>query len=263
MSGGGAVFHDLGNLNISFCTARAEEDIPRQTRIILNALRSLGVQASCSGRNDLEADGRKFSGHAVWRQGAASCHHATLMLKVDRKALEKYLRVSPLKLRSRGVDSVRARVVNLSDRFPSLTVPALCGALKQAAAEEYGLDAEPYPWEERFAGTGRDRLRTLQERFSSWEWTYGRRIPFDLEEETRFSWGGADVQLHVENGRIRDCRCYTDAMDPLWTEEMEAALRGVRLAEEDIRAAFSALPAGTEPRMREDLEKLILKMTGQ
>ena len=104
-SGGGAVFHDLGNLNVSFCVSRADEDIPRQTRVILAALRSLGVQASCSGRNDLEFEGRKFSGHAYYRQGAASCHHATLMLKVDRDALEKYLRVSPLKLSSRGVDA--------------------------------------------------------------------------------------------------------------------------------------------------------------
>ena len=261
LSGGGAVFHDLGNLNISFCTSRQEEDIPRQTRVILNALRSLGVQASCSGRNDLEADGKKFSGHAFYRQGAACCHHATLMLKVDQEALEKYLRVSPLKLRSRGVDSVRARVVNLADRFPALTLPALCAALKRAFSEEYALPADPFPWEERLAKADRDRMRALQARFASWEWTFGRRIPFDLEERARFAWGGVDVQLHVESGHIRACKCYTDAMDPLWTEEMEKALQGVRFAPEDIRAVFASLPAGSEPRMREDMKELLLKMT--
>ena len=260
LSGGGAVFHDAGNLNVSFCVSRPEEDFPRQTRVLLNALRSLGVQASCSGRNDLETDGRKFSGHAFYRQGASSCHHATLMLKVDQEALEKYLCVSPLKLRSRGVDSVRSRVVNLADRFPALTIPALCEAIKQAFGREYALPVELFPWEERLREGGEERLRALHARFASWEWTFGRRIPFDLEEQARFAWGEADLQLHVEGGRIRACRCYTDAMDPLWTGGMEEALRDVRFVPEEIRAVFASLPAGTEPRMREDLEDMLLKM---
>ena len=91
LSGGGAVFHDLGNLNVSFCLSREDEDIPRQTQVILNALQSLGIDASRSGRNDLEVGGRKFSGHAFWREGTRSCHHATLMLKVDQAALENDL----------------------------------------------------------------------------------------------------------------------------------------------------------------------------
>ena len=260
MSGGGAVFHDLGNLNVSFCVSRRDEDIPRQTDIILNALRSLGVQASRSGRNDLELDGKKFSGHASYRQGASCCHHCTLMLKVDREALEKYLRVSPLKLRSRGVDSVRARVANLSDRYPALTLPALREALKQAFSEEYARIAEPFPWEDRFNKEKREKMRELRDRFASWEWTFGRRIPFELEEQARFSWGEADLRLHIENGRIRDCKCYTDAMDPLWTESMEEALRNVRFAADDLRAVFASLPEGTEPRMREDLLKMMIQM---
>ena len=261
LSGGGAVFHDLGNLNISFCVSRPEEDTPRQTRVILNALRSLGVQASCTGRNDLEFDGRKFSGHAFYRQGAACCHHATLMLQVDQAALEKYLCVSPLKLRSRGVDSVRARVVNLADRFPALTVPALRGALAQAFGEEYALSPAPFPWEERLTDALRARRQEMQTRFASWEWTFGRRIPFDLAKQARFPWGGAEMQLCVTGGRIRDCKCYTDALDPLWTEGMERALQGVRFAPQEIRAVFSSLPAGEDPRMREDLEQMLLKMT--
>lgn len=260
-SGGGAVFHDLGNLNVSFCVSRADEDIPRQTRVMLNALRELGVQASAGGRNDLEVGGRKFSGHAYFRRGSASCHHATLMLKVDRDALEKYLRVSPLKLQSRGVDSVRSRVVNLAEQFPALTIPALCGALKRAAAEEYGLPAEPFPWDARLTEADWGMLKELQARFASWDWTFGRRIPFSVSEQARFPWGGADLQVRVEGGRILDCRCYTDAMDPLWTEGMEEALKGVRFVPDDVRAVFSALPAPSEPRMREDLEGLLLKMT--
>ena len=260
LSGGGAVFHDLGNLNISFCLPRQEEDIPRQTKVILNALESLGVQAACSGRNDLTVDGRKFSGHAYWRQGGFSCHHATLMLKVDEEALEKYLNVSPLKLRSRGVDSVRARVKNLKDLYPQLTIPALSGALKDAFSKEYALPAEPFPWEERLGLSGLERFAALRERFSSWEWTFGRRIPFDLEERERFPWGEADVLLRIDGGRIRNVKCYTDAMDPMWTSGMEEALRDRRFTPEDIGAAFLTLPPGTEPRMREDLEEMLVRM---
>ncbi len=259
LSGGGAVFHDLGNLNVSFCVSLQEEDIPRQTRVILNALNSLGVQAVQNGRNDLEADGKKFSGHAYYRQGAACCHHATLMLRVDQAALEEYLRVSPLKLRSRGVDSVRSRVVNLADRYPALTLPALCAALKYAFSREYAGIAETLPWD-RFTEENRDALERQRARFSSWEWTFGRRIPFDAEEQARFSWGEADLRLHVEGGRILACRCYTDAMDPLWTEGMEEALRNVRFAPEDIHATFASLPAGSEPRMKADLEEMLFRM---
>ncbi len=261
LSGGGAVFHDLGNLNVSFCVPRSEEDIPRQTQVMLSALRSLGVQAARSGRNDLEIDGRKFSGHAFYRQGAASCHHATLMLKVAQEALEKYLRVSPLKLRSRGVDSVRTRVANLTDLYPGLTLSSLCEALEQAFSETYRLRAESFSWEDMLTEADCARQKAERERFASWEWTFGRRIPFDLEEQERFPWGEVDLQLHVENGRIHDCKCYTDAMDPVWTEEMEEALKDVRFTPEDVHTAFSALQTGSDPRMKADLEALLLKMT--
>ncbi len=260
LSGGGAVYHDSGNLNISFCLPRAEEDIPRQTRVILGALLSLGIRAGVSGRNDLEIDGRKFSGHAYYRQGPSACHHATLMLRVDPSALEKYLRVSPLKLSSRGVDSVRSRVMNLADRFPALTLPALCEALKEAFSREYALPAGPFPWETRLTKADRAEQEALRDRFSSWEWTFGRRIPFTVEEQARFSWGEVQLQLRVESGRIRGCRCYTDAMDPLWAESAEVRLRDVRFVPSEIRAALSVLPDGPEPGMREDLAGLLLKM---
>ncbi len=261
LSGGGAVYHDLGNLNVSFLVSRQEEDIPRQTRVILNALTGLGVRASADGRNDLTADGRKFSGHAYWRQGGVSCHHATVMIDVDRAALEKYLNVSPLKLRSRGVDSVRARVTNLKGSYPHVTVPALKDALKKAFEEEYGLPARPLLPDEMPDRAVKTRFEELKKQFSSWEWTFGRKIPFDLEDQKRFPWGEAELVLKVEEGRIRDIKCYTDAMDPLWTGEMEGALRGVRFVPEDIRAALALLPGGEDHRMREDLKEMLIGMT--
>ena len=199
----------------------------------------------------------------MYRQGASSCHHATLMLNVDRESLEKYLCVSPLKLQSRGVDSVRARVVNLSERFPSLTIPALCTALKDAFSEAYSLPAEPYPWQERLAGSGSDRLRSLQDRFSSWEWTFGRPIPFGIEDQARFAWGEVQLRLRLEHGCIQECKCWTDAMDPLWAEETETALQGIRFTPDAIRSALASVSFSSEPRVREDLENLLQRMTNR
>ena len=156
---------------------------------------------------------------------------------------------------------MRARVLNLTDRFPSLTIPALCEALKAAFSREYGLPAEDFPWEERLTEADRQARQSLREQFASWEWTFGRQMPFDLEEQNRFPWGEASLQIHVDRGRIRGCRCYTDAMDPLWTEGMTEALRDIRFAQEDIRAAFASLPDGSEPGMREDLKNMLLSMT--
>ncbi|MBR2664577.1 MAG: hypothetical protein IKE25_12750, partial [Clostridia bacterium] len=100
----------------------------------------------------------------------------------------------------------------------------------------------------------------LKMRFSSWEWTFGRRIPFDLETQARFPWGDVTLQLHVQNGRILGCLCCTDAMDPVWPGKMEEALQNVRFEPADIHAVFSNLPPASELMMREDLESLILKM---
>ena len=257
LSGGGAVFHDLGNLNVSFCVPRKDENTERQTGVILNALHLLGVHATANGRNDLELDGRKFSGHAAYRQREAVCHHCTLMLHVDSDAMERYLSVSPLKLRSKAVDSVRARVVNLSDRFPSLTIPALLQALKESFGNVYGLPVQTFD-----RPIPKDELTALRDRFASWEWTYGRQIPFDIEEAARFDWGEAVLQLQVSGGVLQHVTCYTDAMDPVWTERMSDALQGVRFTVEDIGSTLTQLSCAneTEVRMRQDLSALFRKL---
>ena len=123
LSGGGAVYHDLGNLNFTFLTCRRDYDVTRQTEVILQAVRALGIPAERNGRNDLTVDGQKFSGHAYYQTGDQCYHHGTLMVSVDLAPLEGYLNVSPLKLQAKGVASVRARVGNLADFCPGLTIP--------------------------------------------------------------------------------------------------------------------------------------------
>ena len=134
LSGGGAVYHDLGNLNFTFLTCRRDYDVARQTEVILQAVRALGIPAEKNGRNDLTVDGQKFSGHAYYQTGDQCYHHGTLMVSVDLAPLEGYLNVSPLKLQAKGVASVRARVGNLADFCPGLTIPRL----RQALVEAFG-----------------------------------------------------------------------------------------------------------------------------
>ena len=163
ITGGGAVYHDRGNLNFSFIAGSGRYDQDRQLRLILEAVRALGIPCEATGRNDLAVEGRKFSGNAFCKRSKVQQHHGTLLVASDLDQLQKYLRVDPRKLRSKGTKSVRARVCNLSDFLPGLRVEALLEALKSAFAREYGgyetLKTEDLPWAD---------VRPYIEKHASW-----------------------------------------------------------------------------------------------
>ena len=138
LSGGGAVFHDLGNLNFTFLMSTEDYDLSRQLTVLEKACQSLGIPAQRSGRNDLLADGRKFSGNAFYKHNGKAYHHGTLMVDVDMEKVQRYLSPSKAKLAAKGVDSVRSRVVNLREFVPDLTIARLSDALIAALAEVYG-----------------------------------------------------------------------------------------------------------------------------
>lgn len=229
-SGGGAVFHDIGNLNFSFCVKRGDYDVDRQLEVILRAVRSFGIPAEKTGRNDIAAEGCKFSGNAFLKTEKGCCHHGTLMLEVDGSRLARYLQVSKAKLASKGVDSVRSRVVNLKDLCPDITVDSLCEALVQAFGEVYGLPVQRMEPPEV--------PRRLVEDLASWEWRFGRRIPFTVAAETRFAWGGVELALRVDEGRVREAACYTDAMDPDLGPQVEKALLNCPFRADMLREAL-------------------------
>ena len=132
LSGGGAVYHDMGNLNFTFSLPTAEYDLHRQQRVIVEACRSLGIEASFSGRNDILAAGRKFSGNSFYHHNGCSFHNGTLLVSVDMANLGKYLTPSQRKLQSKGVASVPSRVVNLSELHPGLRISQMQQAMAQA-----------------------------------------------------------------------------------------------------------------------------------
>lgn len=170
LSGGGAVYHDLRNLNFSFLARRADYDVPKQLKVVCRAVESFGLRAVFSGRNDLEIDGRKFSGSAFFERGDKCCHHGTVMIDVDRAALDRYLTVPESKLAGKGITSVQSRVTNLRELLPDVTVEKVKAALLAAFEQVYGEKARQLD----LSVLDGDRLAAGEARFRDREWIYGR-----------------------------------------------------------------------------------------
>lgn len=235
LSGGGAVFHDLGNLNFTFLVPQSEYDLDRQFAVIAEAVSLLGLRSERSGRNDVLAEGRKFSGNAFYKNGHQAYHHGTLLVDVDMEKLGRYLNPSKAKLQAKGVDSVRSRVVNLRELNPEITVSSVRKAMAAAFENVYGLTAT------RLDDSMLDKevIEALRQRNASWEWNYGQKLPFTAEYEERFAWGGVQIQLSVESGVIESARVYSDSMDWSIAPKLEQALTGCRFATEDLQKAIA------------------------
>ena len=222
LSGGGAVYQDLGNLNFTFCTREEDSDIARQQDVILEACRSLNVDACLSGRNDMLADGRKFSGNSFYTHDGVGFHNGTLLLDVDLKAMEKCLSPSDLKLTSKAVSSVRSHVVNLRSLNGAIDRDSMCTAIEKAFPMVYGLKAEQFPTD----SLDKEDIEAKKRFFSSYEWIYGRNADFPLTVSGRFTWGEITVNLQVRNAFCQDVKVYTDALDHNLAPSVEEALRG-------------------------------------
>ena len=242
LSGGGAVFHDLGNLNFTFLVPTGDYDLQKQQRVLMTACRSLGIPAELSGRNDLTADGRKFSGNAFYHNGPRSYHHGTLLVDVDGARLARYLTPSKAKLEAKGVPSVRSRVVNLKELCPNITVDGLKTALAAAFEEVYGLKSTPRV----FTEADKRRVAALRETYSSWAWRFGQKLPFTCRVEGRFPWGGVEIQLQVNEGFIRRAAVFSDDMDYSFPPALQAALTGCRFAPNALSHALTTVSHGAD-----------------
>lgn len=220
LSGGGAVFHDLGNLNFTFLMPQKDYDLDKQLSVIQTAVESMGIPAKKSGRNDVLADGRKFSGNAFYKNGKQAYHHGTLLVDADIEKLSRYLSPSKAKLQSKGVESVRSRVVNLRELNDGISISKLKDALKVAFSQVYGLEAEQILPEQA--------ADALVQKNRSWDWLYGQKQPFTMVSEGRFPWGGVEIQLLVQSGMVQNAKVYTDAMDVSISDSVEKWLTGCR-----------------------------------
>lgn len=228
LSGGGAVFHDKGNLNFTFIASSENYDLTKQMSVIKKACAMAGIKTELSGRNDILVNGKKFSGNAFYNSKGNSYHHGTLLISADMNKMGKYLTPSKSKLQSKGVKSVESRVVNLSELCPELTIQKMRENMIMAAEEIYGLKPLEMPKIEC------DEKNDLAKLYSSWDYIYGITIPCDFACDGRFSWGGIQLKLVVKNGNIHTLQVFSDSMDFTISETLETVLKGVKFDREVI-----------------------------
>ncbi|WP_318443685.1 lipoate--protein ligase [Photobacterium leiognathi] len=229
-SGGGAVFHDLGNTNFTFMAGKPQYDKNVSTNIVLSALKTLGINAKATGRNDLVVevgeDERKFSGSAYRETMDRGFHHGTLLLNADLTRLANYLNPDKKKLEAKGITSVRSRVTNLSDINPDIHHDNVCEAIKEAFFTHYGECVEV----EYISPENLPDMPGFSEKYqnqSSWEWNFGNTPQFMHSMDERFTWGGIELHLDVKKGQIIAIKTFTDSLDPAPIELLEAALLNI------------------------------------
>jgi lipoate-protein ligase A len=222
LSGGGAVFHDLGNLCFTFILPVEDYDTEAQTGILLDALHRLGLAAVMKGRNDLEIDGKKFSGHAYHRGRVNAMHHGTFLVQADLPLAAQYLSPPQDKIAAKGVASVKSRITNLAAFDRSLTIEKLSGALVESVERGYGQRSVPL--EEAFFDEA--EIASLEARFSAPEWKYGRSPACTMEVSSRFDWGGVDLHFDVVEGKIRNMAVFSDSMDEAFILSLPGCLNG-------------------------------------
>lgn len=260
LSGGGAVFHDMGNLNFTFMVRHSDYNVEKQQAVILRAVQLLGIHGERTGRNDITVDGRKFSGNAFLRVGDQCYHHGTIMISANTEDMSRYLNVDKKKLESKGVESVRSRVANLNEFRPDITVSMMRDALIEAFEETYALKAS----ELSEGSLPQAEIQCLTEKFESWQWKYGPRIPFDYEIADRFQWGDVQMQLHVDGGKIEEINFYSDAMDQEVITRFRDSLVNRPYSEKDmvdsimnVNMPQDGTPDDIVAAMRSDISELI------
>ena len=212
-SGGGTVYHDLGNLNFSFLVDDGESGVhfERFTQPVIRTLRQLGVKAENSGRNDIAIAGRKISGNAQYRSNRRLLHHGTILFDANLENLAKALNYAPEKYVGRAVASIRSRVTNVAEHLPkSVTIAEFRDLLTQNVVAEYDLKPDTLRDDEQEAVC---RLR--DEKYRSWDWNFGHSPPFWTHTGLRkFPWGTLDIRLEVREGIIASCVFYGDFFSP-------------------------------------------------
>lgn len=206
LSGGGAVYHDVGNLNFTFLAQNECFNICRQSDVVLNAIRSLGFNAEKSGRNDLTIDGRKFSGQSFYQARERRFHNGTVLIATDRKVMQRVLTPSSAKFVGKGVQSVRSRTVNLSELASDITWENVQQALIRSFEEEYGGGATILP--------KIDTHQLQEDIFANHDFIYNKVADFTKTRELRTAEGTCTLHLDVQHGIIRHIQIFTDALNP-------------------------------------------------
>lgn len=234
VSGGGAVYHDFGNLNFTFIINvddPAKVNYKKYVQPVIDALASMGIKAEASGRNDILIDGLKISGNAQRMANGKLMHHGTLIFDVDIEDMVAALNVDPDKIISKGVKSVRSRVTTIKEHLPDgTTLEEFWDALHYYLSNE-GKDAEIVLTDEDY----KEVEKMAKEKFSTWDWIYGASPEFNLRNSKRFAGGNLDVLMDVDKGgSIRSIRFMGDYLGLEDVKAVEEALVDIKFKREDV-----------------------------
>ncbi|MBY6024338.1 lipoate--protein ligase [Priestia aryabhattai] len=238
LSGGGAVYHDLGNLNFSFITKDDGEsfhNFKKFTEPVIEALAKLGVNAELSGRNDILAEGRKISGNAQFSTKGRMFSHGTLLFDSEIENVVSALKVKKDKIESKGIKSIRSRVANISE---FLTDKITVNEFKQLILR-YIFNGEENIKEYKLTEKDWEKINEISnERYQTWEWNYGKSPKFNVQHAHRFPVGQIDVRLEVSKGTITQCKIYGDFFGVGDVSEVEEKLTNIRYERASISAAL-------------------------
>lgn len=252
LTGGGAVFHDLGNVNYTCIVPRESGqtlDFARFAMPVIGALRALGVPAEFSGRNDITIEGKKVSGNAQCVRGGKMMHHGTLLFRSDMTDLAGALNVDPEKIQAKGIKSVRARVGNIGDYLPDYDVLSFKHYLEEFfEGEKRGFTEE----EEK------EIALLTEKKYSTWEWNFGESKELSVRKKKYYPFGLVDFRLSADGGVIRECDISGDFFGVSDVNELASRLIGVRLESEALKAAIDDPSDYIWGATASDLAELIL-----
>ena len=228
LSGGGAVYHDLGNLNFSFLTkddGNSFNNYKKFTQPVVDALEKMGVNAELSGRNDILAEGRKVSGNAQFATKGRMFSHGTLMFDTEIDAVVSALKVKKDKIESKGIKSVRSRVANISEfiKEPMTIEQFRMEILKSIFGGEENIqyyELTEQDWENIYS--------LSKERYQQWAWNYGKSPRFNIQKQQRFPSGGIDIRLEVNRGIVEEATIFGDFFGVGDVAEIEQLLVGTK-----------------------------------
>lgn len=243
ITGGGAVYHDMGNLNFTYitgCEGEWESDFSRFATPVISALAKLGIKAEVSGRNDITVDGRKFSGNAQTVVDGRILHHGTILFNTDVSVLAKALTPDPEKVQSKGIKSVSSRVVNLSELVPEgIDATRLTSLISDEVREMYG--ASEYELSEAELKRAE---KLANEKYRTWEWNFGYSPKYTFTKKKRFDGGTVSTFITVYEGKIEEIKIFGDFFGVGDVSDIETALRGKKHNETAVKEALSQFEIG-------------------
>ncbi|EOT28040.1 lipoate--protein ligase [Enterococcus saccharolyticus] len=246
-SGGGAVYHDEGNLNFSFIMpddGDSFRDFEKVTKPIIQALHDMGVEgAQLKGRNDLVINDMKFSGNAMYATNGRMFAHGTIMFDSDVNEVVNSLKVRKDKIESKGIKSIRSRVTNIKPFLPKENQDMTTEEFSQEILLKiFGVDSVDDIKTYTLTDDDWKKVKAISEKYyANWDWNYGKSPAFDIERRKRFPIGSIEVRLNVAEGNITDAKIYGDFFGLGEVKDVEDALVGTKYEKNALKEAVDAI----------------------